>query len=299
MLNDVGIRKHVIKEKEMSPKKIILMMIIAFLLSSCAPLIKQVEFKPLKIQNSNEAIIIRPLARELSEHLFAVQIYIFNKTSEAIDLNLDSIQLVDSKSVVLKKLTPEEVSRVVITDPEKEGYQSDNVALKNSRILPGTAVVGKVFWFKYFKFPVHLHIAIGQNYYQCEFKTTGTLSQNEPRSQEPNTVHPSSTTGSFAFGSDGNAFLEQCNAAVSGIDRQQVVPGAQARNAASCLGYLDGVLESAVAPNKERFLCIPENVPTIQAARIVVKYLQGNPQRLHEDRKTLVVNALQQAFPCK
>ena len=45
--------------------------------------------------------------------------------------------------------------------------------------------------------------------------------------------------------------------------------------------------------------CRPENVDNRQLARIVVNFLESNPQYHHFSVTTLVALALKDAFPCK
>jgi uncharacterized protein YoaH (UPF0181 family) len=46
--------------------------------------------------------------------------------------------------------------------------------------------------------------------------------------------------------------------------------------------------------------CFPtEGMTSGQAVRIVTKYLNARPERLHHDAHVLVIEALQEAFPCK
>jgi len=45
--------------------------------------------------------------------------------------------------------------------------------------------------------------------------------------------------------------------------------------------------------------CIPDSIKTIQGARIVVKYLNDHPERLHVPDTRLILMAMVDAFPCK
>ena len=62
---------------------------------------------------------------------------------------------------------------------------------------------------------------------------------------------------------------------------------------AFCLGYVIGV-----ADNNAASICTPVGVTQGQVRDIVKKYLSDNPAQLHRDADILVLNALQQAFPC-
>ncbi|PLU17990.1 hypothetical protein BMJ26_24930 [Sinorhizobium medicae] len=44
-------------------------------------------------------------------------------------------------------------------------------------------------------------------------------------------------------------------------------------------------------------LCVPPAVRTTQYARIVVKYLQAHPERLHDESSFLALTALREAYP--
>jgi len=58
-------------------------------------------------------------------------------------------------------------------------------------------------------------------------------------------------------------------------------------------GYVDGIAETC--PN----VCPKGGMITrVKIRAIVTKYLKENPERWHEDAATLVVEALQKAFPC-
>jgi hypothetical protein len=55
-------------------------------------------------------------------------------------------------------------------------------------------------------------------------------------------------------------------------------------------------------PNEEGLtggVCIPEKVPPLQLARVVVKWLREHPEKLHEPISGLVTDAINAGFPCK
>ncbi len=72
-----------------------------------------------------------------------------------------------------------------------------------------------------------------------------------------------------------------------------------------CAGELDaafdilGLWKVASGPGGLNF-CIDNlaNVTPLQKARIMVKWLEGHPERLHERDTYLIVSALVDAFPC-
>jgi hypothetical protein len=58
--------------------------------------------------------------------------------------------------------------------------------------------------------------------------------------------------------------------------------------AGNCLGLVRGWLRR-----------ITHGVNTMQAVRVVVKYLQDHPEKLNLDNVVLIQDALIKAFPCK
>lgn len=64
----------------------------------------------------------------------------------------------------------------------------------------------------------------------------------------------------------------------------------------SYMSYTLGVADSTY-----NILWCPESskINTAQVAKIVSKYLNNNPEKLHRDASSLVINALMQAFPCE
>lgn len=75
-----------------------------------------------------------------------------------------------------------------------------------------------------------------------------------------------------------------------------------------CMGFVTGVFDSltqnmAAGPvllkkSMHTIVCAPAGVTYDQAIRVVLKFLQDHPERLHERRYTLVRDALWRAFPC-
>ena len=45
--------------------------------------------------------------------------------------------------------------------------------------------------------------------------------------------------------------------------------------------------------------CVPNAVTTGQVVRVVVKYIDSHPERMHEDFGALALEALRSAFPCR
>jgi hypothetical protein len=63
---------------------------------------------------------------------------------------------------------------------------------------------------------------------------------------------------------------------------------------ALALGYVIGVHDSF----DTWLFCTPENSSQGQLRDVVKKYIENNPAIRHKSADTLIVNALQQSFPC-
>jgi hypothetical protein len=66
-----------------------------------------------------------------------------------------------------------------------------------------------------------------------------------------------------------------------------------------CIGVVTGVLETAPLLEPRFRFCPPTTATRDQALRVVVKYLDSNPDKLHELFTGLVIVALREAWPCK
>jgi hypothetical protein len=95
---------------------------------------------------------------------------------------------------------------------------------------------------------------------------------------------------------DGNTLLRQCNAAVRRMDAINTGrdPGnaLEQRDAEYCLGYVNGFVDA------DERSCPPSPVTMQQYVRVVVKYLNDHPEKLHLGRAQLVGESLGNAFPC-
>ena len=85
--------------------------------------------------------------------------------------------------------------------------------------------------------------------------------------------------------SSGNNFISRCD------------PAPDAWIDGFCRGYIAGLSEPgpllAAAPN-----CPPKGVTYGQDYLIVVKYIHNHPEQMHKQTSVLVLEALQEAFPC-
>jgi hypothetical protein len=100
------------------------------------------------------------------------------------------------------------------------------------------------------------------------------------RAQQPNT-------------SDGTFLLESCQLSLQAHENPNATQNKyEAWRDGVCVGVIEGV--SATSP----LVCPAENVTLGQEVRVVIKFLQEHPEKLHLRGSKLVQEALAQAFPC-
>lgn len=91
---------------------------------------------------------------------------------------------------------------------------------------------------------------------------------------------------------DGNTLLPMCKEAVETADSPTWRSTHEAFNHGYCLGLVEGV--SFSSPQ----VCPGKGVKFMQEVRVVVKYLEDNPQTLNLNEALLTERALSKAFPC-
>jgi hypothetical protein len=62
-----------------------------------------------------------------------------------------------------------------------------------------------------------------------------------------------------------------------------------------CIGFIAGLIYEASGTD----LCLPSGVTHEQGVRVVIAYIEGRPQRMHESFGQLAREALTAAWPCK
>jgi hypothetical protein len=105
-------------------------------------------------------------------------------------------------------------------------------------------------------------------------------------------VVPVQTMGQTTLHQDGNDLLPRCQQAVEAIDKATWKNANESFNAGFCLGLVQGVSYASAD------VCTGEGVTFSQMERVVVKFLQDNPNKLNLNQSTLVEMALSKAFPC-
>jgi hypothetical protein len=88
---------------------------------------------------------------------------------------------------------------------------------------------------------------------------------------------------------DGNTLLEDCTAFVRPSET-----AASAFSRGWCLGYIMGIVEDV----RNRGICFPKGSNIGQMVRIVVRYLEVHPAKLHLPAWDIVIEALHDAWPC-
>jgi len=102
----------------------------------------------------------------------------------------------------------------------------------------------------------------------------------------------------------GTTMLDWCRTFIR-LDEQRGVgaPADDAGVAGVCLGFIYGMAEMhnvyrALYPQAATIFCLPRGFTGRQGARVVVRYLDTHPERLHEPGAGLIIEALREAFPC-
>jgi len=121
---------------------------------------------------------------------------------------------------------------------------------------------------------------------------------------------------------DGNDLLRACKEGIRMMEGEKLSSNAVS-GATFCSGYISGFSDGMASTagfnaskrinakdvtadvalqevRKFSIFCIYGNkVTNLQKTRVVVRYLEQNPQLLHEPESILVTRALSEAFPCK
>jgi hypothetical protein len=70
----------------------------------------------------------------------------------------------------------------------------------------------------------------------------------------------------------------------------------------TCFGNINGVMsflrEFGLSMNQSK-VCLPATISSGQAIKVVRKYLDANPERLHESASSLIYAALYEAYACE
>ncbi len=101
----------------------------------------------------------------------------------------------------------------------------------------------------------------------------------------------------------GSDFLDICSA-IDGEQNGDVF--ARVHNNATCLAWVEGFRDGFTvhdellgAPEKDRMVCVPRGVTTVQIIHMMKKYVADNPDKAHRATRFIASVALARAFPCK
>jgi len=82
-----------------------------------------------------------------------------------------------------------------------------------------------------------------------------------------------------------------------------IMPGCRKGLQGASIGYLEGLCQGTIQTSLyfsvQLGICAPAGVNVGQFMRVVVKYIDERPARMHEDFRALALEALRAAWPCK
>lgn len=96
----------------------------------------------------------------------------------------------------------------------------------------------------------------------------------------------------------GNELLQECQ--MIGRSAEAALTTGEMFQGGVCAGYIAASMDytRTLFLMGARLACLPQGTTIGQAVRVVVKYLEEHPERLHEGKPVLVSSALGAAFPC-
>ena len=110
------------------------------------------------------------------------------------------------------------------------------------------------------------------------------------------------TAGQPDISRSGSDFMELCSTIGSESNKNP----ARIYNDATCLGWVEGFEDGFTVhdellgvPRKDRMVCVPHGVTTLQAVGIIKKYIADNPKKAHRPTRYIASLALAGAFSCK
>jgi hypothetical protein len=91
-----------------------------------------------------------------------------------------------------------------------------------------------------------------------------------------------------------NTVLPGCKAMIEGREMGRKDEGL-------CGGALSALVFMSSGPALPAWAClnVPSTATVAQGARVVVRYIEARPQRMHENFNGLALEALREAWPCR
>ena len=108
---------------------------------------------------------------------------------------------------------------------------------------------------------------------------------------------------SVSFGEmhNGNMLLDDCKQFLKYMDNKED-PSVSMSSIGFCLGYIQGHMDfqQYLQKNFTSVLehCVPGDVSVSQLAKVAVKYLESNPDKLQKPAIEIVRGAFAESFPC-
>lgn len=107
---------------------------------------------------------------------------------------------------------------------------------------------------------------------------------------------------------DGNMLLKECHAALKGAEVSPQLTGPEWQAGAHCIGFVQGVLDAdaiwfvgaktSTGDNAKVLYCLPDDSQTMQLIRVLVKFLEDNPEKLNLPGYVLIWVAMAKSYPC-
>jgi hypothetical protein len=96
-------------------------------------------------------------------------------------------------------------------------------------------------------------------------------------------------------GASANYMLPFCKAWLMWVDEHKIP---DTRLSGLCPGTVGALMWASSELKGTYATCIPSSVPNIQGVRVVVRFLEDNPQWLDRDFRVLAIAAFKLAWPC-
>ncbi len=97
---------------------------------------------------------------------------------------------------------------------------------------------------------------------------------------------------------DGTGYLGFCKTYLRLQESPESATVGDGIDGGVCMGYLQGVTETARIWQQGKKFCLPEAAKNDQLIRVSIKYLEDNPAELHKPATFLLQMAFIDAFPC-
>jgi hypothetical protein len=96
-----------------------------------------------------------------------------------------------------------------------------------------------------------------------------------------------------------NALLRECQLSQRIMTDEPKLTRLELLQAGHCMGFVEGFIHTGrVLPVPLRF-CTPKEVTLDRAVRVLIEYLNSNPEVAHQDGEILTGIAFQTTWPCR